>query len=102
MRKYVNNLRAKPEHIRKQAVFVVMAVAVVLICGLWVYSLSHRFGKQTSVKVSEDVKPFAMFGQSIKSSYLGLTASLGNSGILGAEKKNEGKMIPLTVVPDTQ
>jgi hypothetical protein len=60
-----------------------------LVGFIWINSLGHKFNKENSAKLQEDIKPFALFGQSISNTYNNVTASVGN--ISSSLKKEEIK-----------
>jgi hypothetical protein len=78
------------------------------VCLIWVSSIGHRLGGgQVAAKTEDDIKPFALFGQSIKDTYSNVTASVGNisSSLKKADtpasttpKAEEQKQINLTPV----
>lgn len=107
MKDYIYKLREKPEHIRKQymVIFLVMSMSVVL--GVWIYGLTHRFTTKTSSTIEEDIKPFALFGDSVKNTYSDVSASAADAlkivnTDLDKDSYKDKKMIPLTVVNNKQ
>lgn len=52
---------------------------MVLVGAVWVYGLGYRFNNEvTPEKTAADVKPFALFGESISGAYHNISASVGN------------------------
>jgi hypothetical protein len=79
MRAYVNKLRAKPEHVRKQILAGSMITSMMFVGAVWIYGLGYRFHNDvTPEATAADAKPFALFGESISSAYHNITASVGN------------------------
>lgn len=104
MKDYIYKLRDKPEHIRKQYMVIFLVISMSIVCGIWIYSITGRFTSQTSVSIDNDIKPFTLFGQSIKSTYKNVTASAADAVKLkeNIEDRANQKMIPLTVVNKSQ
>lgn len=68
---------------------------------VWISSLGYKFNKETAIKTEEDIKPFALFGQTITDTYSGVKASVGNISLPTEKKetkKEEEKMIELIPV----
>lgn len=79
MRAYVEKLRAKPEHTKKRILAGSMITSMVLVGTVWIYGLGYRFHNDvTPEKTAADVKPFALFGESISGAYKNISASVGN------------------------
>lgn len=59
-----------------------MIVSMSLVGLIWVAGITGRKGeyRKNVVGVEETIKPFSMFGQSMKETYSDLSASLGNLG----------------------
>lgn len=112
MKDYIYKLRAKPEEVRKQYMFFFMAISMAVVCGIWAYSLTNNFSKSDdtpSVGINEDVKPFALFGQTVKSTYENVKASAVDPFSKKENKIQEStipvenqKIIPLTVIDNPQ
>jgi hypothetical protein len=79
MRTYIRKLQAKPEHVRKQILYGTIAISMVFVGFIWISGLGSRFSKQNPEKISEDIKPFALFGQSISDTYKNISASVGGA-----------------------
>lgn len=78
MRTYIRKLQSKSEDTRKQILVGSLIVCMSLVGFIWINSLGYKFNKENSIKVQEDIKPFALFGQSISDTYNNVTASVGN------------------------
>jgi len=97
LQNYISNLREKPEHIRRQALAGALTICMVVVGGVWMYSLGNHFGSgQVSVQAKEDAKPFALFTAKLKSTYQGLVASAGKASTATATVEPEEK----SVTPD--
>jgi hypothetical protein len=78
--KYILKLRAKPEQVRREILAGVLTICMAIVGGVWVYGLSSHFGSGEIVtQTKEDVKPFALFGEKIKSTYKDMVASVGKA-----------------------
>lgn len=60
MKKIIESLRNKPDHVKTRYVIVFSAIATVIVVGLWVVTL--RFTKTTDDTIKTD-SPFKVFGQ---------------------------------------
>jgi hypothetical protein len=107
MHEYIKKLQSKSESTRKQILVGSLVIFMSFVCLIWVSSISGRLGSgQVAAKTEEDIKPFALFGQTIKDTYSNVTASVGNiSATLKKEepsivepKKEEQKQIDLVPV----
>lgn len=77
---YILKLREKPEDVRRQILAGSLTVCMVLVVGIWVYSIGARFGSgEVAMQTKEDVKPLNLFTGELKNVYSGLTASAANS-----------------------
>lgn len=90
MRTYIKKLQAKPEEVRKQILAGSLVVIMSFVCFIWVSSIGPKFSKEKTAKISEDLKPFALFGQSITDTYTNVTASVGS---IKTSLKNEEPVI---------
>jgi hypothetical protein len=107
MKDYIYRLREKPEEVRKQYMFFFIAVSMAIVGGIWIYGLTNSFSKapaNSEVGVNEDIKPFALFADSLKDTYKNVKASAIDP-FSKDDKKQENvipvenqKMIPLTVI----
>ncbi len=75
-------MRSKREETRKMMLAVSMVVSMSLVVLIWVVGITGRKegDKKNVVGVEETIKPFSMFGQSMKEKYSDLSASLGDLG----------------------
>jgi len=89
MRKYIKKLQLKSEDTRKQILFGSLIISMSFVFVVWISSLGYRFNKESSIKTQEDIKPFALFGQTISDTYNNVTASVGNISSSKEEKKIE-------------
>jgi len=90
MRAYIKKLQSKPEYIRKQIMFGTLAVSMFFVGLIWISGIGGKFSSENTAKVEEDLKPFALFGQTVKDTYGNVTASVGD--IKTALKKDELKV----------
>ncbi|MFA5827672.1 MAG: hypothetical protein WC839_04260 [Candidatus Paceibacterota bacterium] len=91
MRKYIRKLQSKSESTRKQILVGSLIVCMSFVGLIWVNSLGYKFNKENFAKTQEDIKPFALFGQTISDTYNNVTASVGN--ISSSLKKEEPKTV---------
>lgn len=101
MKEYIKKIQSKPEHIRKQHLWLYVVSFMIIITGIWVFSLNNRFTpKEENVSgESNNIKPFKVFGETLKNSFKDITASVGSisSKSLNSRKSSE-KIIPLITV----
>ena len=104
MREYIKKLQNKSENTRKQILFVSLTIIMFLVGSIWFYGLSGRFGEKFQNKVKQEIKPFALFSDSVSSTYKNVSASVGNIPTLSEQKQDTNKQIDLIVVenPVTQ
>lgn len=91
MRAYIRKLQLKKEETRKQIFAGVMIVCMSLVGVIWIGTLGYKFGhKETVVKSEDDIKPFALFGQSITNTVGNVTASVGK---ISEMKKDDARKV---------
>ena len=97
---YIKNLQNKEEITRKQILIGSLVVCMSLVGFLWISTLGSSFKKDDVAKKQEDIKPFALLGQSISDTVGNVTASVGKIPALNKEvKKVEvGKQIEMIPV----
>ncbi len=79
MHEYIKKLQSKSEDTRKQILVGSLIVCMSFVGFIWINGIGHKLGSgQVAAKTQEDIKPFALFGQSIKDTYNNVTASVGN------------------------
>lgn len=92
MRAYIKKLQAKPEPERRKILFGSMATSVAFVLVVWILSLGYRFGAEGKIAktdaVDKEIKPFALFAQSISDTYKNVTASVGDS-VSNVKKEKE-------------
>ncbi|HPK14222.1 MAG TPA: hypothetical protein PLB93_01780 [Candidatus Paceibacterota bacterium] len=79
---FIRRIRSKKEETRKMMLAVSMIVSMSLVGLIWVVGITNpkREKDEKVVGVEETLKPFSMFGESIKDKYQDLSASLGDLG----------------------
>jgi hypothetical protein len=92
MHTYIKKLQSKSENTRKQILVGSLIVSMSFVFLIWISSIGHKFSNETVAKTEENIKPFALFGQTIKDTYSNVTASVGNIGT--SLKKDEPKVEP--------
>jgi len=90
MRAYIKKLQSKSEVARKQILVGSLIVCMSFVGLIWISTLGYKFGKDSTAKVRDDIRPFALFEQSIKNTYDNVAASVGN--ISSSLKKTEPKV----------
>lgn len=103
MRKYIQNLKSKPEAERKQVAYMATVVCMVFVGSVWIYGLVSRLStKDVADQAKADTKPFAMLANSLKDTYTGISASVGNAkSVSDTVTVKEEKMIDLIPVETT-
>lgn len=86
---YIKKIQSKSEDTRKRIFIGLLIVCMSFIFIVWISSLGYRFNKENSVKTEENIKPFALFGQTISDTYNNVTASVGNISLPKEDKKIE-------------
>lgn len=72
MKKIIENIRQKPEPVRRQIIFVVSLVLTGLIVLFWVFTLPYRFGG-TGDKLKQSLKPFELLKDNISGTIEGIS-----------------------------
>jgi hypothetical protein len=98
MRKYIRKLQSKPKDYRKKVMVVAMCISMVLVVSVWVYDLSDDSKDVSKDQVSDSVKPFKLFGNSISSAYQNITASVGNISSIKKQVDDGQKQVELIPV----
>ncbi len=98
MRTYIKKLQSKSEVARKQILVGSLVVCMTLVGVIWISSLGYKFNNEKTAKVEDDMKPFALFGQTISETYDNVTASVGNISTQKIEEKKNEKVIDLIPV----
>lgn len=97
MREYIKKLQSKSEIARKQILIGSLIVCMFFVGLIWVSSFGRKFNKEKSAQTQENIKPFALFGQTISDTYNNVSASVG--GIASSIKKiKSGKQVDLIPV----
>lgn len=105
---FIRRIRSKGEETRKMMLAVSMIVSMSLVGLIWVVGITNpkREKNEKVVGVEETLKPFSMFGESIKESYQDLSANLGDLGSMfknikdGMEERGEKEIIELDPIED--
>lgn len=100
MRAYIKKLQSKSEVVRKQILVGSLVVCMAFVGVIWISTLGYKFSKNNVAKSQDDIKPFALLGQTISNTYNNVTASVGNisSSIKKVEKVEIEKQIDLIPV----
>ncbi len=79
MRAYIKKLQGKNEDTRKMIFTGTMIVSMSIVGLVWFYSLGTRFDSSVKEQANNDIKPFQLFGNSIKDTIKNVTASVGRA-----------------------
>ena len=89
MKKILNNLRAKPEHVRNSAVYIIAFTITGIVFLFWVFTLHNRF---TSPEVlnsfQNDLKPLTVIKDDISSTYKNVYGSANSSSTTQTDNNN--------------
>jgi hypothetical protein len=90
---FIRRIRSKREETRKMILTISMIVSMSLVGLIWVAGITGKKDKENKnvIGVEETIKPFSMFGKSMKETYTDLSASLGD---LGKSFKNIKDSLP--------
>ncbi len=69
MKKFIKKIQNKPEHVRKQILYVATIAIGGLIVIFWIFTLQYRFSSIDAAKVQEELKPFSIIKDNIASTY---------------------------------
>ena len=98
MRAYIKKLQNKSQDTRKQILFISLSIIMLLIGSIWIYGINGKFDQKFQTKTKDDVKPLALFMDSIASTYKNVSASVGNISFSKDQKQDSSKQIDLIVV----
>ena len=89
MRTYIRKLQSKSEDTRKQILVGSLIVCMSFVGFIWISSIGQKLNKEKTTPIEEEIKPFALFGQSISNTYNNVTASVGSIPREEKEKQKE-------------
>lgn len=69
MKKFIKKIQNKPEHTRKQILYVTTIAIGSLIVIFWIFTLQYRFSSIDSAKVKVELQPLTILKDSIASTY---------------------------------
>ena len=103
MRTYIKKIQSKSENTRKQILVGSLVVCMSLVSVVWINTLGYRFSKEKIAQTEKEIKPFALFGQTVKETYTNVSASVGNISLntekdKTVEKETNEKIIDLIPV----
>lgn len=102
MNTYIRKLQSKGEVERKQILVASLAVSMAIVGSVWIYSLSDRIETRKEVAAIEEkdntVKPFALFANSVSSTYKNISASVGNFSDSKNADKSAQNQVDLIIV----
>lgn len=79
MRKIIRNLRAQPEHVKKQILYISMLAFVVILILLWILSLGTTINKkETEISVKKDLQPFTILKANVIDGYKSISTESTN------------------------
>ena len=85
MHPYIDKLQSKPQHIRKRILITSLVVSMSLVTCVWGYTLGYHFTSQdVAAQTESDIRPFALFSQSVSGVYQNIKASVGNIPLFNA------------------
>jgi hypothetical protein len=77
MQKFIENLRNKPEHVRKNILHIATFGISGIILIIWVYSLASHFSQpSTRQAFSNDLKPLTVIKDNFSDAYQNISADL--------------------------
>jgi len=77
MQKFIENLRNKPEHVRKNILYAATFSITGIILLTWIYSLANHFSEpETREALSNDLKPLTVIKDNFSDAYQNISADL--------------------------
>jgi len=64
MKEIINNIKKRPEPVRRQIILAISIVLTALIAIFWIGVMSYNFSTDDR-KLSDDLKPFTDFGNTL-------------------------------------
>ncbi len=81
MKKIINNLRQKPEKVRRHILHVAMIVLGVILFFIWVFTLGTNLTDQdTQVKIKNDLEPLSALKDNLINGYKSIQDNPLNDG----------------------
>lgn len=79
MKKIINNLRQKPEKVRRHILHVTTVVLALVLFLVWVYTLGAGLGSQeVQVKAQNDIQPFSTLKDNFVNGYKSIQEESSN------------------------
>lgn len=79
MEKFVNNLRKKPEHVRRNILYGVTFGVTGIILLFWFYTLAARLTTpETKEAFQNDLKPLTILKDNITNAYEDISSNVSN------------------------
>lgn len=79
MQKFVNNLRKKPEHVRRNILYGVTFGVTGIILLFWFYTLSERLSTpETKEAFANDLKPLTILRDNLTNAYDDISTNVSN------------------------
>ena len=80
MKKFVENLRKKPEHVRKNILYVTTCSVTAIILIFWIYGFSNHLSKpSTKEAFKNDLKPLTVIKDNLTGAYQNISADLSKT-----------------------
>ncbi|HEY4714966.1 MAG TPA: hypothetical protein VIH31_00460 [Candidatus Paceibacterota bacterium] len=77
MQKFLEKLRSKPEHIRKNILYIATFSITGIIVIIWIYSLANHFSApETKEAFRNDLKPLTVIKDNLTDTYQSISADL--------------------------
>ena len=74
IRQVVDNLKQKPEHVRRHILHVTTLGAGILLLALWVVSLGSTLSDEsTQVRIGDELKPLSALKDNLVGGYISIT-----------------------------
>lgn len=70
MKKIIYHLRRQPEEVRRQVLYIVMLVFIIILIFLWAMSLSKSFSNpDNNTNIKRDLEPFSKLKDDMANTY---------------------------------
>ena len=78
MSEFIKKLQKKPKHERQRILNLAMLIIVILLIGIWVFSLKQNFFGENKKKISRNLRPFSFFKESFSKTYKNTADNISN------------------------
>lgn len=96
MRNYIHKLQNKGEDSRRAILTGSLIVSMAFVSVIWVSSFKDKFNSETTANVANDIKPFALFSDSVSNAWNDMSASVGKISLFSSgDNQKQVNVVPV-------